>query len=103
AKTVKKAAGRTRSMSDSHKAALAVGRDQGRLVRRYMEALETNKPRRGRKRTSETVAKRLAVVEEQLKQAVGLDKVHLVQELLDLQVELSAKTETVDMAELEAG
>ena len=27
-------------MSDSHKAALAEGREQGRAVRRYLEALE---------------------------------------------------------------
>ena len=36
---------RTRStMSDEHKAALAEGRDQGRAVRRYLEALETSRP-----------------------------------------------------------
>jgi hypothetical protein len=92
-----------RSMSDSHKAALAVGRDQGRQVRRYVEALEATKPRRGRKRTTETVAKRLAAVEAELSSAVGLDKVHLVQELMNLQSELAQKTETVDMAALEAG
>jgi hypothetical protein len=92
-----------RSMSDSHKAALAVGRDQGRQVRRYIEALEATKPRRGRKRTTETVAKRLAAVEAELSSAVGLDKVHLVQELMDLQAELAQKTESVDMAALESG
>ena len=47
-----------RSMSDSHKEALATGREQGRAVRRYLEALEANKPRRGRKRTAEGIQKR---------------------------------------------
>ena len=37
-------------MSAQHKEALAVGRDEGRAVRRYLEALEAHKPRRGRKR-----------------------------------------------------
>lgn len=92
-----------RQMSDSHKAALAVGRDQGRLVRRYIEAIEATKPKRGRKRTAETVAKRLAVVEAELSSAVGLGKVHLVQELMDLQAELAQKTEAIDLKSLEEG
>src|SRR5689334_9539098 len=41
---------KTRAMSDEHKAALAEGRAQGRAVRLYLEALEANKPKRGRKR-----------------------------------------------------
>jgi hypothetical protein len=53
-------------MSESHKAALAEGREQGRAVRRYLEALEAHKPKRGRKRTPESVQKRLAAIEEKL-------------------------------------
>ena len=45
-------------MSDEHKAALAEGRAQGRAVRAYLEALEANKPRRGRKRTVATARAR---------------------------------------------
>ena len=44
---------------------LAEGRDQGRAVRRYLEALEAHKPKRGRKRTPESVQKRLATIDEQ--------------------------------------
>ena len=46
-------------MSDEHKAALADGRAQGRAVRAYLEALEANKPRRGRKRTPESMRARI--------------------------------------------
>ena len=56
----KKAAGakkRQRAMSDEHKAALAEGREQGRVVRRYLEALESSRPKRGRRRTPETITK----------------------------------------------
>jgi hypothetical protein len=40
-----------RAMSKQHKAALAVGRAEGLAVRRYLDALEAHKPKRGRKRT----------------------------------------------------
>ena len=61
-------------MSDEHKAALAEGREQGRVVRRYLEALESHKPKRGRKRSPETVAKRLASIEERLATADPLTR-----------------------------
>src|SRR6266545_2885493 len=56
-------------MSDEHKAALAEGRDQGRAVRRYLEALEAHRPRRGRKRTPDSMKKRLDSVEKALPSA----------------------------------
>jgi hypothetical protein len=77
-------------MSDEHKAALAEGRDQGRAVRRYLEALEANKPRRGRKRSPESVKKRLATIETEIATADPLRRVHLVQERSDLQAALEA-------------
>ena len=53
-------------MSDEHKAALAEGRNQGRSVRRYLEALDAHRPKRGRKRTPESVQKRLVRIEADL-------------------------------------
>lgn len=95
---------RTRSpMSDSHKAALAEGREQGRAVRRYLEALEAHKPKRGRKRTQESIEKRLATIEEQLPDADPLTRLHLVQERMNLQNELAAGDNSVDLAALEEG
>ncbi|MBL8775032.1 MAG: hypothetical protein JNK12_03835 [Acidimicrobiales bacterium] len=91
-----------RTMSDSHKAALAEGRAQGRAVRLYLEALETSKPKRGRKRTRDSVAKRLAVVEQQLESADPVKRLQLSQERLDLQAELATEEETVDLAGIEA-
>jgi hypothetical protein len=88
-------------MSDEHKAALAEGRDQGRAVRRYLEALEANKPKRGRKRSPESMAKRLASVEDELATADPLKRLHLVQERLDLQAALDASKATVDLDALE--
>jgi hypothetical protein len=88
-------------MSNQHKAALAEGRDQGRAVRRYLEALEANKPRRGRKRTPDSMKKRLAAVEGELATAEPLRRLHLVQERLDLQTALEASESSVDLAQLE--
>ncbi len=98
-----KAAARGRSaMSDQHKAALAEGREQGRAVRRYLEALELSRPKRGRKRTRESVQRRLESVEERLAEAEPLGRLHLIQERLDLQEELAGMDgDGVDIAALE--
>ena len=91
-----------RSMSDAHKEALAEGREQGRAVRRYLEALEANKPRRGRKRTPEGIQRRLAAIEERMASADALSRLHLAQERMDLEAELASSSDGVDLAALEA-
>ena len=88
-------------MSDSHKAALAEGREQGRAVRRYLEALEAHKPKRGRKRTRESVQERLDAIEGRLAGADPLTRLQLVQERMDLERELEEGDNGVDLAELE--
>jgi hypothetical protein len=94
---------RQRTMSDEHKAALAEGREQGRVVRRYLEALESHRPKRGRKRTPESITKRLAAIDDQLATADPLHRLHLVQERLDLEGELAASGgDGADLDELEA-
>lgn len=89
-------------MIDEHKAALALGREQGRAVRRYLEALEQHRPRRGRKRTRESVERRLAAVEERLQAADVVERLHLTQERMDLQSELAGMDGNgIDLAQLE--
>src|SRR3954462_11210546 len=88
-------------MSAEHKEALAVGREQGRAVRRYLEALEAHKPKRGRKRTPESMEKRLAAIEEKLPDADPLTQLQLVQERMDIQRQLEAADSSVDLQELE--
>lgn len=88
-------------MSDEHKAALAEGREQGRAVRRYLEAIEAHKPRRGRKRSPDSMQKRLAAIEDELATADPLNRVHLSQERIDLQRQFSVGTEKVDLEGLE--
>ncbi len=94
---------RTKSpMSKEHKDALAQGREEGRAVRRYLEALELHKPRRGRKRTPESIQRQLAAIEENLANADPLSRVQLIQQRMDLHRELEAKSQTVDLSALEA-
>jgi len=88
-------------MSNEHKAALAEGREQGRAVRRYLEALEAHRPRRGRKRTPESMKKRLDSVENALATADPLKRLHLIQERLDLQSALETNDAKVDLDSLE--
>jgi hypothetical protein len=88
-------------MSNEHKQALAQGRDQGRAVRNYLEALEAHKPKRGRKRTVDSIQKRLAAIEADLETADPLTRVNLLQERMDLEAELEAKEAVIDLSELE--
>ena len=88
-------------MSDEHKAALAEGRNQGRAVRRYLEALDAHKPKRGRKRTPESMQKRLDRIDVELVSADPLKRLQLIQERLDLKQELDAAGQTVDLSGLE--
>src|ERR1700676_386533 len=75
------------TMSAEHKQALAVGREESRAVRRYLEALEAHKPKRGRKRTVEGIEGRLQQIDARLPGADALTRVHLVQERLNLEYE----------------
>ena len=88
-------------MSDEHKQALALGREQGRAVRRYLEALEAHRPKRGRKRTPESIKRRLSDIESKLETADPLTRLQLVQERMNLEEELAAKSEAVDLGALE--
>src|SRR5690242_15202284 len=76
-----------RSMSAEHKAALAEGRNLSRSVGRYLDALEAHKPKRGRKRTADSVKRQLASVSDQLKTATGARRLELIQQRRSLEVE----------------
>ena len=89
-------------MSDDHKAALAEGRTQSRAVKNYLEALEASKPKRGRKRTPESIQRRIDAITEALPAASSWQKLELVQEKIDLEAELDNLGTAVDLTELEA-
>ena len=70
-------------------------------MRAYLEALRGNKPKRGRRRTSDSIKKRLNAISDQLKTADPLTEVRLVQERRDLTSELDGMQSNVDLKSIE--
>jgi hypothetical protein len=91
----------TKGMSDEHKAALAEGRAQGRAIRDYLEALEAHRPKRGRKRTPDSMKKRLEKLNAEIAESDPMKRVALIQERMDLEAELAATDSGVDLTALE--
>lgn len=90
------------AMTDEHKAALAAGRAEGRAVKRYLEGLERSRPRRGRRRTPESIATRLEKIDREFVDADPVQRLNLVQERIDLNAELASMEDPVDLDALQA-
>lgn len=90
-----------RAVSDDQKVAMAEGRAQSRSIAPYLEALEAHKPRRGRKRTAESIDKRLAAIDRELEEANQIKRLSLVQERLDLLAERDSLQNQVDLSKFE--
>jgi hypothetical protein len=88
-------------MSKAHKAAMEQGRAEGRVVREYLETLRSTKPKRGRKRTAESIEARLARIEDDLTTASAIEELQLLQERRDLQEELDSMGDGIDITSLE--
>jgi hypothetical protein len=91
-------------MTDAHKAALAEGRDEARQVKAYLEAIEATAPkRRGRRRTKDSIGKRLAAIDAAMDDASALGRLQLLQERTDLEAELATiEAKPVDLTALRA-
>ena len=90
-------------MSDDHKAALAQGRSEGRAVRDYLDALRANKPKRGRKRTPDSIKKRLAAIDDQLPTADPLGELRADPGAARPDRELETMDAEVDLGAIEDG
>ena len=82
---------------------MAAGRSEGRAVKNYLEALEQHRPKRGRKRTPDSINARLAKIADELPVADPMTRLSLVQERIDLETELKHMDDAVDLTEVEAG
>ncbi|HKH87699.1 MAG TPA: hypothetical protein VKA05_02705 [Acidimicrobiales bacterium] len=91
------------TLSTEHKDALAEGRRQGNAVRRYLVALQDNKPRRGRQVSSESLVQRRSEIDSKMASADPLQRAHLIQQRRNLERRLATvdDTEEVDMESLE--
>jgi hypothetical protein len=88
-------------MTKAHKQALAAGRAEGKIVRDYLEALKRTKPKRGRKRTPESIKRRLNTIKNEFENVDAVTQLKYAQERLDLAIELAELTAKVDIAPLE--
>ena len=85
-------------MTDSEKSEIAAVRD-------YLKALEQNAPRRGRRRTAESVGRQLAALEGEMAGASVTKRLSLIQQRINLEADLEALSQaaSVDLSALEAG
>ena len=90
-----------RTVTDEHKAAMAEGRTQSRAVSSYLEALDLHRPKRGRKRTTDSIDKRLATIDADLPGANPIKRLSLIQERLDLANERETLGSSVDISAYE--
>lgn len=87
-------------MSEEHKAALAAGRRESRVVKSYLDALGSRRP--GRPVTKETVTNKIAGIEEKLSvETDPIKKLELTQARLDAEDQLASLSEGEDLAALE--
>lgn len=92
-----------RKMTDDHEERLADGRAASQVVRRYLEALDATRPRRGRQPSVDALHARLDDVAERLEGAGALPRLLLLQERRELQRRLETATQSgADVSELEA-
>jgi hypothetical protein len=92
-----------KQVTASHKAAMQAGRLESKAVREYLEALEAHKPKRGRKRTVESINKRIAAIDELFEDSDALTRVNLVQERMNLDNELLSMEVSESLDEYEDG
>lgn len=94
-----------RKMSDEHKAAIAAGRVESAAIRDYLEALESNRPKPGRRTSPEKLQERRAEIENQL--AAGglkpIKRLELLQAQRDIDTQFAALADEPDMSAVEAG
>ncbi len=76
-----------KALTPEHKQAMTAGRKEGQAIKAYLDALDQHRPKRGRKRTAESIAKRLGAIEGELSGASSLQRLQLLQERRDLQAE----------------
>jgi uncharacterized protein YicC (UPF0701 family) len=88
-------------MSAEHKEALQQGREEGRIVKDYLEALVAHRPKRGRKVTTETLTTRLNAIDEKFDTARPIEKLALAQERININEKLASTEQSFDMEELE--
>jgi hypothetical protein len=91
------------TMTESHRLALKEGRERGQIVRHYLQAIESTKPRRGRPITPEGLRKSIEKIDADLAaEKDPLRKLDLVQSKIKKQKDLEELESPIDLVALEA-
>ncbi len=92
-----------KAMSAEHKAALAKGRAQGKAIREYLAALESER-KPGRRVDAASIEARLDKVQSEINaESDPAKRVELIQKRLDLEQRLVNMQDQPDLSSLEAG
>ena len=86
-------------MTDEHKEKLAVGRNESRVINRYLEAIVAGKGKRGRKRTPESISMQIVRLDKEI--ACAVQRLELTQKRFDLVAERERLNARVDLASVE--
>ena len=100
-----KGRGAGRVVSDTHKAAMAAGREAARMVNAYLVALDDFRPKRGRRISKDDLEKRLDSARSEAAQAAGTARLLAIQLVHDIERRLSELANSAEdtLADLEAG
>jgi hypothetical protein len=80
-----------RTMTAEHKEALAKGRTSARAVKQYLDALEANRPKRGRKVSRADLETRLSAVKTEIVTTDSpMRRLEMAQQRIDLEARLAA-------------
>jgi uncharacterized Ntn-hydrolase superfamily protein len=90
-----------RTMTAEHKAKLAQGRNESRIVSRYLEAISAGKGKRGRKRTPESINMQVAKIDREIEEAPAIRRLELIQRRSDLESERDRLLAREDLAGVE--
>jgi uncharacterized Ntn-hydrolase superfamily protein len=88
-------------MSTDHKQKLAQGRNESRVVSRYLEAVTAGKGKRGRKRTPESISLQISRIDQEITEASAIRKLELTQRRSDLVAEKERLMARVDLTSVE--
>ncbi|MCE2531062.1 MAG: hypothetical protein J4F44_01020, partial [Acidimicrobiia bacterium] len=80
---------KAREVTPEHKAAMIQGRTETRVVRQYHEALEVRQSG-GRRRSKESLQKKLAAVEQDMESADAEGPLHMIQQRIILHMAVQA-------------
>jgi hypothetical protein len=90
-----------RAMTDEHKEKLAIGRNESRIVNKYLEAIVAGKGKRGRKRTPESISMQITRIDKEIVNAAPVLRLELTQRRFDLVEEKERLSARVDLTSVE--